>query len=147
MIWQSMLELSGVKSGELIPAKQFTHLVTWLQARQTLSLQSAPTLQTLQAALKLPLEPNELTAIKEYAQQTYQIQPQTILTTVQVQDLLNQIFLRRVERERELNDPRHLQPIYSPFAPMIETVKSLSARPGLLFVALMIALAIFWLVA
>lgn len=28
MIWQSMLELSGVKSGELIPAKQFTHLVT-----------------------------------------------------------------------------------------------------------------------
>ena len=152
MIWQSMLELSGVKSGELIPAKQFTHLVTWLQARQTLSLQSAPTLQTLQAigcgvALKLPLEPNELTAIKEYAQQTYQIQPQSILTTVQVQDLLNQIFLRRVERERELSDPRHLQPIYSPFAPMIETVKSLSARPGLLFVALMIALAIFWLVA
>ncbi|MGE9665846.1 flagella biosynthesis regulator Flk, partial [Escherichia coli] len=75
------------------------------------------------------------------------IQPQSILTTVQVQDLLNQIFLRRVERERELSDPRHLQPIYSPFAPMIETVKSLSARPGLLFVALMIALAIFWLVA
>ncbi|MBJ9203619.1 flagella biosynthesis regulator Flk [Citrobacter sp. FDAARGOS_156] len=149
MIWQSMLELSGVKSGELIPAKQFTHLVTWLQARQTLSQQNAPTLQTLQAALKLPLEPNELTAIKEYAQQTYQIQPQSILTTVQVLDLLNQIFLRRVERDREqeLNDPRHLQPIFSPFAPVIETVKTLSARPGLMFVALMIALAIFWLVA
>ena len=149
MIWQSMLELSGVKSGELIPAKQFTHLVTWLQARQTLSLQSAPTLQTLQAALKLPLEPNELTAIKEYAQQTYQIQPQSILTTVQVLDLLNQIFLRRVERDREqeLNDPRHLQPIFSPFAPVIETVKTLSARPGLMFVALLIALALFWLLA
>lgn len=28
LIWQSMLELSGVKAGELIPAKQFTHLVT-----------------------------------------------------------------------------------------------------------------------
>lgn len=149
MIWQSMLELSGVKSGELIPAKQFTHLVTWLQARQTLSQQNAPTLQTLQAALKLPLEPNELTAIKEYAQQTYQIQPQSILTTVQVLDLLNQIFLRRVERDREqeLNDPRHLQPIFSPFAPVIETVKTLSARPGLMFVALLIALALFWLLA
>lgn len=149
MIWQSMLELSGVKSGELIPAKQFTHLVTWLQARQTLSLQNAPTLQTLQAALKQPLEPNELTAIKEYAQQTYQIQPQTILTAVQVQDLLNQIFLRRVERDREqeLNDPRHLQPIFSPFAPVIETVKTLSARPGLMFVALLVALALFWLLA
>lgn len=149
MIWQSMLELSGVKSGELIPAKQFTHLVTWLQARQTLSLQNAPTLQTLQAALKQPLEPNELTAIKEYAQQTYQIQPQTILTAVQVQDLLNQIFLRRVERDREqeLNDPRHLQPIFSPFAPVIETIKTLSARPGLMFVALLVALALFWLLA
>ena len=64
-------------------------------------------------------------------------------------DLLNQIFLRRVERDREqeLNDPHHPQPIYSPFAPMIETVKSLSTRPGLIFIALMIALAIFWLVA
>ncbi|SUG65186.1 Div protein [Salmonella enterica subsp. enterica] len=59
LIWQSMLELSGVKSGELIPAKQFTHLATWLQARQTLSLQHAPTLHTLQAALKQPLEPDE----------------------------------------------------------------------------------------
>jgi len=120
--------------------------VTWLQARQTLSLQNAPTLQTLQAALKQPLEPNEFAAIKDYAQQTWQIQPQTILTTVQVQDLLNQIFLRRVERDKELNDPRHLQPIYSPFTPVIENIKSLSARPGLMFVALMIALAIFWLV-
>ena len=45
LIWQSMLELSGVKAGEMIPAKQFTHLVTWLQARQTLSTQSAPTAQ------------------------------------------------------------------------------------------------------
>lgn len=87
-------------------------------------------------------------AIKDYAQQTYQIQPQTILTTVQIQDLLNQIFLRRVERDREqeLRDPRHLQPIYSPFAPVIETIKSLSARPGLLFAALLVVLAIFWLV-
>ncbi|MFU0779710.1 MAG: Cell division protein [Citrobacter braakii] len=42
MIWQSMLELSGVKAGELIPAKQFTHLVTWLQARQTLSTTKRP---------------------------------------------------------------------------------------------------------
>ncbi|HGE8108430.1 TPA: flagella biosynthesis regulator Flk, partial [Salmonella enterica] len=147
LIWQSMLELSGVKSGELIPAKQFTHLATWLQARQTLSLQHAPTLHTLQAALKQPLEPDELTAIKEYAQHTYQIQPQTVLTTAQVQDLLNHIFLRRVEREADELEPLSIQPIYRPFAPMIETVKNLSARPGLLFIALIIVLALFWLVS
>ncbi|EJD6488723.1 TPA: flagella biosynthesis regulator Flk [Citrobacter koseri] len=147
LIWQSMLELSGVKSGELIPAKQFTHLVTWLQARQTLSNQSAPTLQTLQAALKLPLEPNEFTALRDYAQQTYQALPHTILTTAQVQDLLNQIFLRRVARERELTEPHHIQPIYSPFAPMIETIKSVTARPGLIFIALAVAFILFWLVS
>lgn len=81
-----MLELSGVKSGELIPAKHFTHLATWLQARQTLSLQHAPTLQSLQAALKQPLEADELVSLKEYAQQNGQIHPQTVLTTAQVQD-------------------------------------------------------------
>ncbi|ENR8887697.1 TPA: flagella biosynthesis regulator Flk [Citrobacter koseri] len=147
LIWQSMLELSGVKNGELIPAKQFTHLVTWLQARQTLSNQSAPTLQTLQAALKLPLEPNEFTALRDYAQQTYQALPHTILTTAQVQDLLNQVFLRRVARERELTEPHHIQPIFSPFAPMIETIKSVTARPGLIFIALAVAFILFWLVS
>jgi hypothetical protein len=44
LIWQSMLELCGVKTGELIPATHFTPLSYWLQARQTLSAQSAPTL-------------------------------------------------------------------------------------------------------
>lgn len=146
LIWQSMLELSGVKSGELIPAKHFNHLATWLQARQTLSLQHAPTLQSLQAALKQPLEADELASLKEYAQQNGQIQPQTVLTSAQVQDLLNQIFLRRVERDRESNDPRHIQPIYSPFAPVIETLRSFTARPGLLFITLLVALLIFWLV-
>ena len=145
-IWQSMLELSGVKSGELIPAKHFTHLSTWLQARQTLSQQHAPTLQSLQAALKQPLEPAEQTSLKEYAWQTYQLQPQTVLTAAQVLDLLNQVFLRRVERDKELNDPRHLQPIYSPFTPVFETIKAATARPGRLFVALLVALLIFWLV-
>ncbi|MBD9065521.1 MAG: flagella biosynthesis regulator Flk, partial [Enterobacter cloacae] len=148
LIWQSMLELSGVKAGELIPAKQFTHLVTWLQARQTLSTQSTPTLHTLQAALKQPLEPHEFEVIRDYAQQTWQATPQTVLTTAQVQDLLNQIFIRRAEREGGVPEVRDIQPIYSPlFAPVVETFRNLSARPGLLFIALLIALAIFWLVA
>ena len=147
-IWQSMLELSGVKDGELIPAKLFNHLVTWLQARQTLSTQSAPTLHTVQAALKQPLEPHEFEAIRDYAQQNWQATPQTVLTTAQVQDVLNQIFVRRAEREGGVPEARNIQPIYSPlFAPVVETFRTLSARPGLLFIALLIALAIFWLVA
>ncbi len=147
LIWQSMLELSGVKAGELIPARQFTHLATWLQARQTLSSQSAPTLHTLQAALKQPLEPQEWNSIQDYAHQNWQATPQTVLTTAQVQDLLNAIFTRRTEREAGVIEVRNIQPIYSPlFAPVVETFRTLSARPGLMLIALIIALAIFWLV-
>ncbi len=40
-----------------------------------------------------------------------------------MQDLLNHIFLRRVEREADELEPLSIQPIYRPFAPMIETVK------------------------
>ncbi|OAT31226.1 cell division protein [Buttiauxella brennerae ATCC 51605] len=146
LIWQSMLELSGVKTGELIPAKHFALLTTWLQARQTLSQQTAPTLQTIQAALKQPLEPAEWKEITDYSQLRFQATPQTLLTSTQVQDILNQVFLKRVERSSGTPEARHLQPIASPFAPMIEAMNSLSARPGLMLVALLVALAIIWIV-
>ena len=84
--------------------------------------------------------------IRDYAQQSWQATPQTVLTTAQVQDVLNQIFVRRAEREGGVPEVRNIQPIYSPlFAPVVDTFKTLSARPGLMFIALVIALAIFWL--
>ncbi|XTZ40484.1 flagella biosynthesis regulator Flk [Salmonella enterica] len=147
LIWQSMLELSGVKTGELIPAKHFTPLMTWLQARQTLTSHPAPTLQTVQTVLKQPLDNNEWQTISDYAQQTWQATPQTVLTTAQVQDILNHLFLRRTERAPGLLEVRDIQPIYNPFiAPIAESVKALSARPGLLFIALLVAFALFWIV-
>ncbi|VFS44486.1 flagella biosynthesis regulator [Enterobacter cancerogenus] len=88
--------------------------MTWLQARQTLSTQATPTLHTLQAALKQPLEPREFEALRDYAQQTWQATPQTVLTTAQVQDLLNQVFTRRAERESGVPEVRNIQPIFQP---------------------------------
>ncbi len=43
--------------------------------------QHAPTLHTLRAALKQPLEPDELTAIKVCPTRPSKFQPQTVLTT------------------------------------------------------------------
>ncbi|WP_330984611.1 MULTISPECIES: flagella biosynthesis regulator Flk [Enterobacterales] len=146
IIWQSMLELSGVKTGELIPAKHFNQLMTWLQARQTLSDQKAPTLNSLQAALKQPMEPQEFSALRDYAQQNWQATPQTILTPAQVQDLLNQVFLKRVERSQDTLDISHIQPIYSPFTPFIENLKAMSARPGLMLVMLLVVIFLLWIV-
>ena len=136
-----------MKTGELIPAKHFTHLMTWLQARQTLSTQTSPTLQSVQTALKQPLDNVEWQTITDYARQTWQATPQTVLTTAQVQDILNQVFLHRAERTSGVLEARNIQPIYSPlFAPIIESVKNLSTRPGLFLVALLIAFALIWLV-
>lgn len=150
LIWQSLLELSGVKSGDPLPAKHFNALVTLLQARLTLSTHPAPTLNVLQAALKQPLEPQEGQALRDFAQQNWNATPQTVLTQVQVQELLNLLFLKRIERERVAHahtlEARDLQPIYAPFAPAINTLKSLSARPGLAFVVLIVVTMLLWLV-
>jgi hypothetical protein len=146
IIWQSMLELSGVKTGELIPAKHFNALATWLQARQTLSAQNAPTLNSLQAALKQPMEPHEWKTLQDFGQQSWNITPQTVLTATQVQTLLNQLFLRRVERSQDTLDVRYVQPIVSPFAPVIDTVKALSARPGLMLIIAVVVVTVLWMV-
>ena len=146
MIWQSMLELSGVKTGELIPASHFNQLVTWLQARQALSGHRAPTPELLQTVLKQPLDAGECNALYDYARQNWQATPQTVLTQAQVQALLNQVFLRRVERSQDTLDIRNIQPIYNPQIPFFERLKTVSARPGLLLIALAIAVILLWLV-
>ena len=101
LIWQSMLELCGVKTGELIPATHFTPLSYWLQARQTLSAQSAPTLTSLQAALKQPLEAQEWQKIVDFAQHNWHVTPQTALSATQILTLLNKVFVLRVARAQE----------------------------------------------
>ncbi|EMM0380934.1 flagella biosynthesis regulator [Pluralibacter gergoviae] len=146
MIWQSMLELSGVKTGELIPASHFNQLVTWLQARQALSGHRAPTPELLQTVLKQPLDAGECNALYDYARQNWQATPQTVLTQAQVQALLNQVFLRRVERSQDTLDIRNIQPIYNPQIPFFERLKTVSARPGLLLIALAVAVILLWLV-
>ena len=93
LIWQSMLELCGVKSGELIPATHFLPLSYWLQARQTLSAQSAPTLTSLQGALKQPLEAAEWQKIVDFASRSWQVTPQTTLSPAQILALLNKVFV------------------------------------------------------
>ncbi len=100
LIWQSMLELCGVKSGELIPATHFLPLSYWLQARQTLSAQSVPTLTSLQGALKQPLEAAEWQTIVDFASRSWQVTPRTTLSPAQIPALLNKVFVLRVARAR-----------------------------------------------
>lgn len=137
-IWQSMLELSGVKDGELIPAEHFPHLVDWLQARQTLSQQRAPTLETLLATMKQIPDKEELESLKAYAKQEYALLllPQTILTHAQAEDLLNLLYRRRTRGI----DPRDIQPLFTPFPPLMEPLQTLGNRPGVIFFILIFVL-------
>lgn len=147
LIWQSMLELSGVKGGEALPARHYSVLSTWLTARLTLSQQAAPSLQTLQAALKQPLENNEWRELTHYAQQHHHAAPHTILTAPQVQDILNHLFLKRIERSGSSAPPQpeHIQPVWAPFIPVIEQLKTLSNRPAIVLIALLLFIALLWI--
>ncbi|HHG8772398.1 TPA: flagella biosynthesis regulator Flk [Raoultella planticola] len=138
LIWQSMLELSGVKTGELIPATHFTPLSYWLHARQTLSAQAAPTLTSLQAALKQPLEVQEWQRIADFAQHNWHVTPQTTLSATQVLTLLNKVFVLRVARAQETLAIPALQPEPS----------SLPARfnkPWVILLAAIVLLGLLWL--
>ncbi|MEB7935355.1 flagella biosynthesis regulator Flk [Escherichia whittamii] len=142
-IWQSMLELSGVKNGELIPAKMFTHLVTWLQARQVLSQQNTPTLESLQMALKQPLDASELTVLSTYVEQKYGLSAQSALTSAQAEDILNQLYQRRVNG----TEPRDIQPLLNPFTPFINTMQELAMRPSLWILLTAIIVILIWLLS
>ncbi len=145
LIWQSMMELSGVKHGDLIPARHYALLTTWLTARQTLTQQPAPNLHTLQAALKQPLESTEWREINDYAQQRHNVTPQTVLTPAQTLDILNHLFFKRAER---LSAIRHEEeaPEYTPLiAPVLDPIKTLvAAHPGRLLIVLILVI-LFWL--
>ncbi|HEB1226135.1 flagella biosynthesis regulator Flk [Escherichia albertii] len=141
-IWQSMLELSGVKDGELIPAKLFNHLVTWLQARQSLSQQNTPTLESLQMALKKPLDTNELAALSAYIEQKYGLSAQSVLSSVQAEDILNQLYQRRVKGI----DPRDIQPLLNPFPPLMNTLQNMVTRPSVWILLVAILVMLVWLV-
>ncbi len=136
-----MLELSGVKDGELIPAKLFNHLVTRLQARQTLSQQNTPTLESLQMALKQPLDASELAALSAYIQQNMAfLRNHRFL--LRAEDILNQLYQRRVKGI----EPRDMQPLLNPFPPMMDTLQNMATRPALWILLVAIILMLVWLV-
>ncbi|HBW3428855.1 flagella biosynthesis regulator Flk [Klebsiella pneumoniae] len=136
LIWQSMLELCGVKSGELIPATHFTPLSYWLQARQTLSAQTAPTLTSLQGALKQPLEAAEWQKIVDFARRNWQVTPQTTLSPAQILALLNKAFVLRVARAQETLAIPQEEPV---------TRRTWAAKPWQLALGAVVLLLVLWL--
>jgi len=150
-VWSSALKLVGLKSGDPIPLRHFPLLTQYLQVRQTLSQQHAPTLHMLETALKHPLDRSEQQMLENYSQQNFQATPQTILTAAQAQDLLNLLFTRRAERSGESDTLRaasdlNPQPIYNPLVPWLPApLQPLANRPALAALIVLLAIGLLWL--
>jgi hypothetical protein len=113
-----MLELCGVKTGELIPATHFTPLSYWLQARQTLSAQSAPTLTSLQGRSSSRWKPQSGKRLSTLPSRNWQVTPQTTLSAAQILALLNKVFVLRVARARRRWPSRWKSPRRSERGPL-----------------------------
>ncbi|MCU5772804.1 flagella biosynthesis regulator Flk [Erwiniaceae bacterium BAC15a-03b] len=150
-IWASMLQLISLKSGDPIPSRHFPLLTQYLQASQTLSLHSAPTLTMLETALKQPPSHTEHQMLEQYSQQRFQATPQMILTAAQVQDVLNYLFARRADKvlEQPLADSEiNPRPIYNPLAGSIPSVLlPLANRPAFTaFAVVVLVIVLLWIV-
>ena len=147
-IWTTLLESVNVRPGDPIPARLFAPLTNWLQAHQTLSQHPAPTLHTLQAAQKQPLNEPEREWLMDYSQQRLQISPQTVLSPFQIQDILTQILLMRTERQPAgVIEVRDIKPITGPlFASTMDAIKQVSTRHSVAIIAFLIAILVLLIV-
>ncbi|MDO6405072.1 flagella biosynthesis regulator Flk [Pantoea phytobeneficialis] len=145
-VLEDVLKLVNLKSGDPIPSRHFPLLTQYLQVRQTLSQQSAPTLHMLESSLKQPLTPSEQRLLEDYSQQRFQATPQMVLTPAQTQDLLNLLFSRRAEKNLEqplAGSELHPQPIWAPWVSQLPA--PLAQRPALtLSLALVVFIFLLW---
>ncbi len=73
--------------------------------------------------------------------QKYGLSAQSSLSSAQAEDILNQLYQRRVKGI----DPRDMQPLLNPFPPMMDTLQN-TTRPALWILLVAIILMLVWLV-
>ncbi|XBS68657.1 flagella biosynthesis regulator Flk [Acerihabitans sp. KWT182] len=149
-IWQSLMNMMGLKSGDPIPARHFPLLMQFAQGHVALSQQAAPTLATVLAALKQPTSSEEQQAIEAYCLQHFNVTAQSVLTQAQVSAVMQFLFVYRLSRTQSQHrtaDSRLLQPAMNP---LIAT-EPRDQHPGLVksrwvvLLALLAVLVLVWL--
>ena len=118
-LWAALMKVVNLHSGDPIPSRFFPLLTQYLQASHTLSQHGNPTLGQLIAALKQPPDAAELRLLDDRCQQRFNAQPLTLLSTAQVQDLLNALFKHRAAQLRAGEDVTP-QPLWSTLPPVLQ---------------------------
>ncbi len=154
-LWASLLKVVNLHSGDPVPSRFFPLLNQYLQASLTMSQHPAPTLHQLSAALKQPLDSGEQKLLEDYSQQRFNLAPQTpvVLTSAQVQDLLNLLFNRRADRLQEEQDrllpasEQKPQPLFAPLWSFLPpALQPLAQKPLWLATAIVVVVLLLWLV-
>jgi hypothetical protein len=104
LIWQSMLELCGVKTGELIPATHFTPLLLATGAADAQHAVS-PDPDLAAGGAEAAAGSQEWQKIVDFAQHNWHVTPQTALSATQILTLLNKVFVLRVARAQDAGHP------------------------------------------
>lgn len=149
-LWAALLKVVNLHSGDPIPSRVFPLMNQYLQASQTLSQHTAPTLIQLTATLKQPPDAGEQRMLEEYSQQRFNAPPQALLTPNQTQDLLNLLFSRRAERlqeqhlaDNQLNPHAIVVPLWGALPPVLQP---LASRPVFTaFAALILFVLVLWI--
>ncbi|TKI03848.1 flagella biosynthesis regulator Flk [Martelella alba] len=149
-IRQNLMTMMGLKAGDPIPARHFPLLMQYLQGNVTLSQHPAPTLATLQAALKHPVSSDERQAMESYVLEHFDIAGQSALTPAQVTAVLQFLFISRLARthsQHQTSDPRLLQPALNPLIATepVEKFPGLAKSRWTVALAALAVLVLLWL--
>ncbi|WP_033576357.1 flagella biosynthesis regulator Flk [Dickeya chrysanthemi] len=145
-VWQTLMDMQGLKTGDPIPAKNFQVLSQFLNT-QSLVLQqhTSPTLSTLQAALRQPLDQQEQQLLQDFTRNTLNITPQTPLTPSQISDVATFLYRRRLQQIQEASTVP-LQPFINPLIMALpQEWRPLVNKPiGLALVAMLVVALLMW---
>lgn len=150
-IWQALFDLVAVKVNDPLPARHFQLLSQFLQVKVALSPQTAPTLQSLLAVLKQPADQQEQQQLSDYCQTRFNGNINAPLTHAQLNDVIQQLFARRLDKAGHApplyGENRQPSPLLNPLiAALPQSLQSTFSKPLVLAaVVIVLVLLLLWL--
>ncbi|MFC0225327.1 flagella biosynthesis regulator Flk [Serratia aquatilis] len=140
-IWQALFDLVRVKINDPLPARHFQLLSQFLQVKIALSSQTSPTLHNLLAVLKQPAGQQEQQQLSDYCHTRFNGSLNTPLTPAQLSDVIQQLFIRRLDKAAPLLRPGENPAVQQPLNPL----QSRLNKPRVLIaIAIVLLLLLFW---
>ncbi|VEI73302.1 Flagellar regulator flk [Serratia fonticola] len=148
-LWQALFDLVGVKINDPLPARHFQLLSQFMQVKLALSPQTAPTLQNLLAVLKQPADQQEQQQLNDYCQNRFNGNLNTPLTHAQLNDVIQQLFTRRLDKAGHApslhSDVQQPQPLLNPLiAALPQPLQSVLSKPLALVVGVIVLALVLW---